>query len=98
MTDRILIYVVYVVAMLLVWGIVVRQDWRRFRLDPRDATEDLVADSAMLVAATAGAFSLASVGFGIAVVGLKGFLFALFLGGFLGAGIARLTLRRNRTR
>jgi hypothetical protein len=82
-------YAAYVVAMVAVWGWLV---WDDAHDRDRDA---LLIDGAMLISAIAGAASLIAITFG--VQGIRGFLIALFLGGFLGAGIVRLTTRIRRT-
>jgi len=91
-----LVYIAYIVAMILVYGAVVWDDWRAWSDDQRDNAEDLLSDLAMLVSAFAGAGTLFVVLTGVSFSGLRAALFGLFLGGFLAAGIVRLTLRRRR--
>lgn len=92
---RIVFYTGYVVAMLIVWGLVFRRDWVDFVNDRRDNREELISDGAILISAIAGAVTLATIALGLSMPGIRGFLFALFLGGFLGAGIVKLSLGRR---
>lgn len=92
-----IVYIVYIVAMVVVWTAVVWDDWHKWVLDARDNAEDLFSDLAMLISSVAGAATLVAILVGVGDRGVRGALFGLFLGGFLAAGITRLTLRRHQT-
>jgi len=79
MDTRLLVYAIWAVAMLIVWGLVVRDDLRTKR-----GVADLLSDIALFVSAVAAAASLLVLIVGQDIPGLRGFALALFLGGFLG--------------
>ncbi len=97
MDLRLIPYVIWAVAMLLVWGAVLFNDWRAYedKLNRRNALVDLVPDLALFASAVAAAISLLVLVVGQDIPGLRGFALAVFLGGFLAAGIFKLTLRRR---
>lgn len=95
MDTRLIVYAVWAAAMLVVWGLVVVRDYRAYRTDRRNVLADLLSDIASFVSAVAAAISLVVLIIGQDVPGLRGFALALFLGGFLGAGIVKLTLGRR---
>lgn len=98
MEARYVMYALWAGAMLLVWGGVVRSDWRAYKRDRRDNLAELVSDIALLACAVAAAVSLIVLIAGQDIPGLRGFSLAIFLGAFLAAGIFKLTLRRRRQR
>jgi hypothetical protein len=98
MDSRLIVYALWAGAMLVVWGGVVRSDWRAYKRDRRDNLPELVSDIALLACAIAAAISLAVLIAGQDIPGLRGFSLAVFLGAFLAAGIFKLTLRRRRPR
>lgn len=90
-----LMYGLWAVAMLFVWGGVVRDDWRAYKGDRRNVLADLISDIALFICAVAAAVSLLVLIAGQDIPGLRGFALAVFLGGFLGAGIVKRTLRKR---
>jgi hypothetical protein len=96
MDSRLIVYAIWAGAMVVVWGGVVRYDWRAFKRDRRDNLPELVSDIALLASAIAAAAALIALILGQDVPGLRGFTLAVFLGAFLAAGIFKLTLRRRR--
>ncbi len=94
MDVRLAIYVAWALAMLLVWGAVVRLDWISYKRRRKDLS-DLISDIALFASACGAAIALVVLLVGQDIPGLRGFTLALFLGGFLAAGIFKLTLRRR---
>lgn len=95
MDVRFLMYALWAVGMLFVWGGVVRDDWRAYKADRRNVLAELVSDIALFISALAAAFALLVLILGQDIPGLRGFALAVFLGAFLAAGIVKRTLRRR---
>lgn len=100
MDSRLIVYIVWALAMIVVWGLVVVRDWRAYmdKNDPRDGLGDLVSDVALFVSAGGAALALAVLVAGPRIPDLRGFAMGLFLGGYLGAGVIKLTFGHRAAR
>lgn len=94
--PKYLVYGIWALAMLVVWGDVVRGDWQAYKRDRRDNLAELASDIALFASAIAAAVALVVLIAGQDIPGLRGFALAVFLGAFLAAGIFKRTLRRRR--
>lgn len=105
MDLRLIVYAVWAVASLVVWGRVFSEDVgdyrkvrRAVRRDRRSqsALKELLSDFAMLLVAVGSAIAIATLVVGQDVPGLRGFTLAMVLGGILGAGVVKVTFRSRK--
>jgi hypothetical protein len=106
MDVRTLVYALWAVSCILVWGRVVLHEWHEYRKLPAGATVErrvgarasakrgLIADFALFLVACAAFAAIGSLILAEAIPGARGFFLALALGAFLGAGIFRLPPRQ----
>lgn len=103
------IYGLWALGSAVVWGVAFRDDLRDFYLEReqermhkrrdrrgKTAFQELLTDLGLLLVAIASAVSIATLIIGQDIPGVRGFALAIALGGFLGAGIVKVTLRRTR--
>lgn len=103
--GSVIVYGAWALASVGFWGFVWRDDLREYRFVRRvlkrdrrqqTAARELASDFALLLCAVAAAASLVFLVIGRDVPGLRGFVIAIELGGFLGAGIVKATYSRKR--
>ena len=109
MTDidiRLIVYTVWALGSVLVWGKVFSDDFGDFRATrrarrrerrSRSAAQVLLSDFALFLVAIASALSILTLVIGQEVPGLRGFASALSLGAFFGAGLVKATFRGKRS-
>lgn len=102
MDGRLIVYALWAAGSVLAWGVVFRDDLADVRRERRARRPDrrrpsaftqLLSDLALLLVAIASAISIVTLIIGQDVPGLRGFAIATALGGFLGAGIVKASLR-----
>lgn len=104
MDLRLIGYGAWALACLVVWLLVFADDLHVYHNErrrrggdrrERSAATELWSDLALLLVAIASAVSLTMLVLGQDVPGLRGFTLAVALGGYLGAGIVKISLRKR---
>lgn len=105
MDLRLIMYGVWAVGSMFVWGLVLRDDIRQYRFMRRRGGQErrhisiagaLWSDFALVMVAVASGISILSLVVAQEYPAVRGFTIALALGGFLGAGLVKYTFRRRR--
>ena len=105
MDYRVVMYGLWAVGSMIVWGLVLRDDVRQYRyLSRRRMVERrhisiagaLWSDFALVLVAIAAGISIIAVAISQEFPFIRGFTIAIALGAFLGAGIVKYSFRRRR--
>ena len=105
MDIGIIVYLLWAVGSMFVWGLVLVDDLRQFRFLQRNHLRErrhlsvvgtMWSDFALVLVAIASGASIIALAVAKDIPGVRGLALAIALGAFLGAGLVKYSFRRRR--